>query len=209
MLKGKIVYLRLLEPEDYELTYKWRCDENYQNMICAPIRFNSKELERNWAKHYSTNDSRDMYLAICLVENDKMIGWYSINDIDYRNRKCFCGGIVVGDKIYKDGLAYQEAGVLAFCYIMEELNMNRVTGACLRENIVSRADMEASFWKLEGVERQAVFKNGKYHDVFHYAILRDEYYEHVRNGDYEDKIVRVGKIIRRLRKEMKEYSKDS
>ena len=202
MYKGKIVYLRLLEPEDAELTYKWRDDDSLQKMLCAPIRFNSKSLEKNWATHYSTNDSRDIYLAICLVENDKMIGWYSINNIDFRNRKCHCGGIVIGDKQYKDGFAYREAGDLAFQYIINELNMNRVTGSCLKEHILSRADMEASYWRLEGIERQAIYKNGTYHDVCHYAILKDEYIEHLKNGDYDNLTLRVAKAVRKLRKEI-------
>lgn len=205
MYKGKLVYLRLLEPGDYELTYKWRNDDMYQKYICAPFNFNSKELEKNWATHYSTHDRTDMYLAICLVESDEMIGWYSINNIDHRNRKCHCGGIVIGDKRYRDGEAYQEAGHLAFQYIINELNMNRITGSCLKEHIISRAEMEAGFWQLEGIERQSIFKNGEYHDVCHYAILRDEYFEHKNNGDLDSrqKIRRIGKIVRRLKNELK------
>ena len=202
MYKGDLVYLRLLEPEDAELTYKWRDDDNLQKMLCAPIRFNSKELERNWAKHYSTNDSRDIYLAICLIENDQMIGWYSINQIDFRNRKCHCGGIVIGEIKYRDGFAYREAGDLAFKYIINELNMNRITGSCLKEHVLSRADMEASYWKLEGIERQAIFKNGQYHDICHYAILRDEYFEHLRNGDYDNLTLKIAKAVKKLRKEI-------
>jgi RimJ/RimL family protein N-acetyltransferase len=205
MYKGKIVYLRLLEPEDAELTYKWRDDDDLQKMLCAPIRFNSKELERSWATHYSTNDSRDIYLAICLIENDQMIGWYSINDIDFRNRKCHCGGIVIGDKRYRDGSAYREAGDLAFKYIINELNMNRITGSCLREHILSRADMEANYWTLEGVERQTIYKNGSYHDICHYAILRNDFFEHLKNGDYEEQtfVRNLGKAIKRIKAELK------
>lgn len=205
MYKGKIVYLRLLEPGDYEHTYKWRNDNMYQTYICAPFNFNSKELEKNWASHYSTHDRTDMYLAICLVENDEMIGWYSINNIDHRNRKCHCGGIVIGDKRYRDGLAYQEAGNLAFDFMIYELNMNRVTGSCLFEHIMSRAQMEAKYWQLEGIERQSLYKNGTYHDVCHYAILKDEYLKHLQNGDYDETqiIRRVAKRIKELRTELK------
>ena len=207
MYKGTTIYLRLLEPEDYEITYKWRNDYEIQRMICGPMRYISKEMEKNWALKKSLDNTNDIYLAICLIENDKMIGWYSINDIDYRNRKCVCGGIVIGDKNYKDGTAYQEAGRLAFDYIINELNMNRISGSCLREHIMSRADMEASFWTLEGIERQAIFKNGKYHDICHYAILRDEYLDHVKNGDYDNRLQTLANIIKRLRKEERTKSK--
>ena len=131
----------------------------------------------------------------------KLIGWYSINNIDHRNRKCHCGGIVIGDKRYRDGMAYREAGKLALRYILYELNMNRVTGSCLKEHILSRADMEASYWKLEGIERQAIFKNGEYHDICHYAILRDEYFEHLNNGDFDNLTLKIAKAVKKLRKE--------
>ena len=70
---------------------------------------------------------------------------------------------------------------------------------------MSRAEMEASFWTLEGIERQSIFKNGEYHDICKYAILRDEYFEHKRNGDFDprQKTRRLGVIIRRLRNELK------
>lgn len=205
MYRGKYVYLRLLEPEDYVNTYRWRNDLGMQSTIGGPVRFISKEMERNWAQKVSLDNTRNLYLAICLIENDKMIGWYSINDIDFRNRKCFCGGVVIGEKEYRDGLAYKEAGDLAFMYIINELNMNRITGTCLKEQVMSRAIMEASFWRLEGVAREAIFKNGKYHDICHYAILRSEFFEHLHNGDFEEStyIRNVGKAIKRIKAELK------
>lgn len=202
MLKGKTIYLRLFEPEDYQKTYEWHNDFDIQKSTCGPLRFVSKEIEKDWVLSKATNNQKDIYLAICLIENDQMIGWYSINQIDYRNRKCHCGGIVIADKKYRDGAAYREAGDLAFKYIINELNMNRITGSCLKEHILSRADMEASYWKLEGIERQAIFKNGQYHDICHYAILRDEYFEHLRNGDYDDLTLKIAKVVKKLRKEI-------
>ena len=84
--------------------------------------------------------------------------------------------------------------------------MNRVTGSCLKEQVMSRAMMEASFWKLEGIAREAILKNGKYHDICHYAILRSEYLEHLKKGDYEESTVmrNIGKAIKRIKAELKE-----
>jgi RimJ/RimL family protein N-acetyltransferase len=196
--------LRLFEPEDYEKTYVWHNDFELQKSTCGPLRFISKEIEKNWVLSKATHNQTDIYLAICLIESDEMIGWYSINNIDYLNRKCHCGGVVIGDKRYRDGNSYHEAGKLAFDYIINELNMNRVTGSCLREQILSRAVMEASYWKLEGIERQSVYKGGCYHDVCRYAILREEYLTHLRNGDYEDQVARMAKLVLKLRKDFKD-----
>ena len=172
MLVGDVVYLRLFEPEDFEKTYLWHNDVELQKWTCGPVKIVSKEIEKNWVLSKTNSNSKELYLAICVRETDEMIGWYSISDIDYLNRKCHCSGVVIGDKRYRDGEAFKEAGSLAFKYIINELNMNRVSGSCLKEHVLSRAEMEASYWTLEGVERQAVYKNGGYHDVCHYAILR-------------------------------------
>lgn len=201
MLKGNTIYLRLFEPEDFEKTYLWHSDFNLMKSTCGPIRFVSKEIEKQWVLSKSANNQKDIYLAICIIESDEMIGWYSISDIDFLNRKCHCSGVVIGDKRYRDGDAYQEAGRLAFKYILDELNMNRITGSCLKEHILSRAHMETSFWKLEGIERQAIYKNGKYHDICRYAILRDEYFEHLRNDDFSNYTLRLAKAVKRLKKE--------
>lgn len=203
MLRGEYIYLRLFEPEDYEKTYLWHNDFELQKSTCGPIRFVSKDIEKKWVLSKAIDNRSEIYLAICLNSTDEMIGWYSITSIDFLNRKCHCSGIVIGDKKCRDGFEYMEAGKLAFKYIINELNMNRISGACLKEHILSRAEMESSFWRLEGIERQAIFKNGSYHDICRYAILREEYLDHLRNGDYDNKkkLKRMADAIRRLKKE--------
>ena len=206
LYKGNVIYLRLLEPEDYETTHAWRVNFDMQKMTCGPIRFISKEMEKNWVQSKSISNISETYLAICLVENDKMIGWISINDIDHRNQKCKCGGIVIGDKQHQDGMAAFEAGRLMLSYIFDELNMNMVRGACLKEHVFSRANMEAKFYVLEGVERDGIFKGGKFHDIMHYSLCRRDWRKHVENGDYEDNkvIKRIVKLIKQMRGEKNE-----
>ena len=202
MIKGECIYLRLFEPEDYEKTYLWHNDPELQKSTSGPIRFVSKEIEKQWVLSKSTNNRSEIYLAICTIETDEMIGWYSISNIDLLNRKCYCSGIMIGDKRYRDGDAYMEAGNLAFSYIIDELNMNRVTAGCLSTHILSRAQLEANYWRLEGIERQSIYKNGSYHDICNYAILREEYLEHLQKGDYNPSIIlrRIAQIAKQLRK---------
>ena len=129
-----------------------------------------------------------------------MIGWYSINNIDFQNRKCHLGGVVIGEKQYRDGFAHKEAGKLATEYVFNQLNMHKATGSCLSTHIMSRASMEAGGWHFDGVERDAFFKDGQYHTICHYSILENEY----RNAPiYESEIEYAKKIVeisRRIKK---------
>lgn len=204
MLIGKSIYLRMFVPEDYEQTYLWHSDPDIQETICGPRRFISKEIEKQWALKKSTDDSTSIYLAICDIKTDQMIGWYSINNIDYKNRKCHLGGVVIGDKAYRDGSAHREAGKLATDFVFNQLNMHKATGSCLFTHVMSRAAMEVGSWHFDGIERDAFFKDGKYHTICHYSLLEDEY-RALHYGDdelsYAKKIVVIAK---RLKKEIKD-----
>lgn len=201
MLKGNFIYLRMLEPEDYELTHKWHTDYNIQKMTCGQFRFVSKAIEKNWAMAKSTANAHDIYLAICANENNRMIGYISINEIDYVHRSCHCGGVVVGEKQYRNMREYVEAVSLVHDYAFNHLNMNRISGACLEEHMMSRAEMEGFYYDLEGIEREAIFKNGCYHDKRNYALMSKTYFEHKEKEDYElDAIIRrIAHIVKKMK----------
>ena len=44
--------------------------------------------------------------------------------------------------------------------------------------------MEATGYKFEGYARQAVYKDGKYHDQCVYSLLREDYYDMMERGEY-------------------------
>lgn len=198
---GNTIYLRLFEESDFENTYLWRNDFELQVMTAGPIRFVSKEIEKEWVVSKSKSNAKELYLAICAKENGKMIGYYSVTDIDLLNRSCHCGGILIGDKDYRDGVAYLEVHHLVHRFLFQQLNMHRISGACLREHIISRAHMEASNWKLEGIKRDAIFKNGCYHDIFEYSLLDCEYQQFIQNpisqADYIKRFVAISKQIKK------------
>lgn len=203
-MKGKSFYLRLFEPEDYENTYKWHNDWDIQQMTSGTIRFVSKEIERKWVYEKATNNSKDIYLAICLNETDEMIGYISLNNIDMLNRTVHGGGIVI-DKQYQNGEIWYEAGALVRQYAFDILNVNRYTASCLAEHKASRMIVEACGYQLEGIRRQAVYKNGQYHDVCCYSILREEYYALLQDGEYT-----FSKFLKRMRALKQMYNvKDS
>ncbi len=203
MLVGEHIFLRLFEPDDYILTHRWHSDPEIQTTICCPRRIISKEIEKNWVASKSTNNIKDIYLAICLKETDEMIGWYSINNIDYQNRCCHLGGVVIGEKRYRDGLVHREAGSLVTAYVFNQLNMHKATGSCLQDHIMSRSSMEVSGWHYDGIERDAFFKDGKYHTICHYSILENEYRTFIPFANEVDYAKKIVEISRRIKSELK------
>jgi hypothetical protein len=184
MLKGNTIYLRMLEPEDWELTFNWHNDPDIQRLTCGPIRVVSKEIEKAWVNSKATNNRNELYLAICLNSDQRMIGYTSLGKIDNINQSCFWSGVVIGDKKNQDGIALAESTALLLDYVYTQMNMNRVTGTCLSQHLFSNAMLKGLFFQQEGLERSSIYKNGKFNDICLYSLLKDEYLLHKENGDY-------------------------
>ena len=179
------IFLRAFEVEDYLLINKWRNDINIQMSTCGTFRYVSSEMEKEWVKSKIMNNKTEVYLAICMNDDSrKMIGYVSINNINYLNRTAHGGGIVIGDKEFRDGEIRYRVGLLIREYVFDWLNMNRFTGACLAHHKESEYMMLATGYICEGVERQAVYKNGKYYDKKVFSILREDYYSLLQDGYY-------------------------
>lgn len=177
------IYLRGFKESDTEQINKWRNDRSIQALVSSPFRYVSEAIEREWVKSKMMENRRDIYLAVCLKSDDTLIGYVSINNIDYVSRTAAGGGVVL-DRKYQDGIARYELGMLIRELVFDQLNINRYEGRCLREHTTSRIVMEATGYKFEGYARQAVYKDGTYHDQCVYSLLRGDYYDMMSHGDY-------------------------
>ena len=198
------ILFRAFEPEDYLLINRWRNDPEIQKMTVGTFRYVSSEMEKTWLQNKMMNNTKEIYLAICLKENPKkMIGYTSINDIDYINRSAHGGGIVIGETEFRDGVIRHEVGIKIRAYVFDTLNMHRFSGACLAEHITSRITIEANGFVLEGRKRKAVYKNGEYHDLLLFSLLREEYYTLLVQGAYMMK-----NYVHRVKELKKLYKKE-
>lgn len=179
------IFLRSFELDDHILINQWRNDPEMQKLVSGNFRYVSLEMEKEWVRQKMMSNTKEIYLAVCLNDDSRrMVGYTSVNDIDYVNRSARGGGVVIGDKQYRDGEIRHEVGVLIRELVFDHLNMNRFTAACLAEHKTSRIMIEAYGFQLEGIRRQAVYKNGIYHDQLMFSLLREEYYRLMEKGQY-------------------------
>ncbi|MDR0981645.1 MAG: GNAT family N-acetyltransferase [Culturomica sp.] len=197
----KSIFFRAFEENDYLLINQWRNDPKIQALTGKYFRYVSSLMEKEWVKDKMMHNTKDIYLSICLNdESKKMIGYISINDIDYVNRTACQGGLVLGDPIAHDGTIWIESILSILEYNFNHLNMNRVYGNSLVEHKLTRIMCEASFQQMEGVGRQAVYKDGRYHDIYFWGLLREDYFRHKEAGDYE-----VNAMVKRVIALRKKY----
>lgn len=167
----KRVYLRAFEPDDYKTTIKWRKDDEIWDMLGGTKYFVSEAYEKQWIENTIFN-SKDVKLAVCLVENDKHIGNVYMTNINEINRSCH-SHVLIGEKEYWGHGYAREALQLAIDYMFNERNMHRIQANVLTSNIASLKMHEKCGYKLEGTLREAVYKNGKYQDQYVLALVNN------------------------------------
>lgn len=196
----KTVFFRSFEEEDAELIYKWMNDDDLKKMSVGVNRRICKEESIDWVRN-RMRDSRDhVFWAICSVDTGKMIGYAQITDIHYINRSANFSGIVIGDKDYQDGFAWMETYLFVLEYVFERLGLHRLYGSSIVGHKQSNIAGELFLFKLEGILRDATYKNGRYYDMRISSILKNEYLENKKKGAYDYKAIL--KRIKQLRKKI-------
>ena len=127
------VYLRSFEYEDLKLIHQWHTNEGINMLTGWNKFFISKERERKWIEDKMLNDHNQIYCAICKDENQKMMGYTSLNEIDYINWKAFWRGLVIGDKSNRNKWFATSALIQILTYGFYELGLNKITGKWLKD----------------------------------------------------------------------------
>ena len=84
-------------------------------------------------------------------------------------------GIVIGEKDYWSKNYGMEAARLLIDYGFQQLNLHRISSTALAFNERSIRFHRKLGFREEGRLRQAMFKNGQYHDLVQFGLLREEW----------------------------------
>lgn len=190
------VTFRDFEERDIDFIYKCKNDVKLNSMIVGQFKPFSYEDAVKWVHGCMGEHETFKFQAIATNdEEERIIGWLSLSDIDTVNHKACYHGLVIGDKDYQDGFAWIES----YLFIMEQAfdvyKLNRLYGTHLKEHKTSSFSIELFHWSYEGCEGQSIFKNNRYYDLNFVGILREEYNRSKELGEYE-----LSSIIRRFRK---------
>ena len=177
------VYLRAMEYSDLNLINQLHNHKDINKSTAGNTFFVSSEYDRKWLEDKMINNQKQIYWMICLKETSQAIGYVSLSDIDHWNKKIFLSGYTISPEFSGKGYA-TEAAKLAIQYAFEELGMNRIEGRFLDDNAASQRVGSKLGYVQDGILRDYVFKNGRYHDVIFSSILRSDYEKLKEQGVY-------------------------
>jgi len=142
-----------------------------------------------WESHQSITDSRDYIFdivqqnyrrrvpspwAVTLKKDtQRVIGtvgcfWVS------KNARSMELAYALGVNYWGQGLMTEASrAVMDYCFL--EFDLNRIQSRCITENKGSARVMEKAGMSFEGTLREALFRRGRYWDLHHYAVLRNDW----------------------------------
>jgi RimJ/RimL family protein N-acetyltransferase len=169
-LKGETIALRALNEKDIE--------GNYQHWLNDPeiVQFNShgrfpmtpEKLSEFVQSSLKSNTS--LVLAVIAMSTQKHIGNISLQSINWVDRNAEIA-FLLGEKEYWGKGVMLEAGQLLIRHGFDTLNLHRIYCGTSSANAGMQKLAEKLKMKQEGVRKEALFKEGFYHDIIEYGIL--------------------------------------
>jgi RimJ/RimL family protein N-acetyltransferase len=176
MLEGNKVLLRPVRRSDLQYFLRWYNDQEVTQYLSMYLPM-TEMAEEKWIEDLGTIRARtDAPFVIEAVEADdvKPIGSTGLTGINAKDHNASFG-IAIGDKDYWSKGYGTEAARLLVNYGFDQLNLHRVNSSAVSFNERSiRMHLKVGF-KEEGRQREAIFKNGRYHDHVIFGILRAEW----------------------------------
>jgi RimJ/RimL family protein N-acetyltransferase len=172
-LRGELVYLRPLEPEDADVVHRWFEDTRVQTLMGDPPVSLASRRQR-YAEAAKT-DGPDLFrFVICLLDDDRPIGRVDLFELDRRNGSA-AFGITIGEpELWGRGFGTDAVNALVD-FAFGQLRLERVWLDTDEHNARAQAAYVKAGFTQEGRFRRAWYQNGRWSDDIRMALLRQEW----------------------------------
>jgi len=169
-----MIYLRELTGADVAIINEWRRDKELLSHLVAPFRYINMETEQKWFDDYLTKRDNNLRCAICSTKTNEIVGAVYLLNIDHVSRSAELGILIGKRELLNKGVGFF-AMKLMLDHAFLNLNLHRVYAAILEYNERSIHVAETLGFHREGVLRESVYKDGKYHNQVPMGALKHEY----------------------------------
>ena len=170
-LVGDRIYLSPRNSEDVEKFTEWLNDFETTDYTGRSGILTTLDGER---KYLEENSNPEATFVIVTLEDNKIIGTVSLEDINWINRTATLG-IFIGDIEFRSKGYGTEAIRLILEYGFKYMNLYNIKLDLMEFNERALKCYEKCGFKEYGRRRKCKFVNGKYYDSISMDILADEF----------------------------------
>lgn len=173
MLTGRLVRLRPVEPHDLDFLADLANDPAIRGNVVGwdwPV---ARCAQSAWLEAADSNRCVRR-LTVADASTDEALGLTGLWDIDWHNRSAVSGVKLMPGRAPKG--AGTDTIMLIMAWSFYELGLRRLYSTILDFNAASLgAYVRRCGWRVEGREREAVFRKGGWHDLLRVAALRSDF----------------------------------
>jgi len=172
---GERVRLRPLRRSDAETSVVWRNDPVIRENLLG-YRFPvTEKMEEKWFESALDDQSRlRVVFAIETIEDAVLIGFINLNQIDWIAKNCYFGISIGNKKYHGKGLAPESMRIM-FRYAFDCLNLRKICLEVATFNNNAVALYNKFGFVEEGLLKEHIYLEGKYHDVILMRIFDHEF----------------------------------
>jgi RimJ/RimL family protein N-acetyltransferase len=162
------IALRKIEREDLPILKELKNESWFGT---HNINFLNDLDQERWFE--SLNNKTHLILIGIEIKSGEKVGLYKIQNIDWYNRTYDSSHDVF--KSHR-GMGFSKPVLCAGTdFAFEVLNMNRIDGQVLENNIASMKSAEYAGFTKEGVRRKSIYKCGEWLDSIHIGLLKRDW----------------------------------
>lgn len=172
VLRGKRIFLRLIEREDLVQRVQWINDAAIQATLNYDYPVSLAKTEK-WFDGIVMDPSRKDF-SVFTIESNEYIGFSGFINIDKLVNKAEMY-VVIGDRRYWGGGYGTETYRVTINYGFTELGLNKIYGYQLTHNQAAHRIVEKLGWQRDGLLRQDKYSHGRIVDRYMVSILREDW----------------------------------
>ena len=178
MIRGKKVFFRAVERTDLKLLADWANDPDISRLVVGWSFPVSMAAQEEWYLRSLNDTGTQRFIVESQNKDEGAIGLTGLWHIDWHDRNALTA-LKLGPQAVR-GKGYGTDAILTMMsYAFFNVGLHRLWSAILPYNVASyRAYVVKCGWKVEGMLREEVFRDGRYSDLYRVGVLRDDVLDH-------------------------------
>lgn len=172
-IEGETIYFLPQSSENVELYAKWQNDPRVRKYSRNIMPHRVEDIKK-WFEPHEGRISNFIFFDIWHKKDKKPIGNIMLTNIDWINRWANVG-LTIGEPEYWNKNIATEATELILEYAFNELNLYKLHGGVIIDNVASWKVAEKIGFIFEGIKKHEFFVDGKYADVKTYFLLKEDW----------------------------------
>jgi diamine N-acetyltransferase len=161
--------INLMGREDLEDARKLHNDETVLSQLTDPTHVTEK-MQYSWYENLSNSSTSLRYVCRSL-DYGKLVGVFRIDNLDEINKSVMIG-LDIAPEYRRMGFAVEIYNFF-INYFFKEQEFHRVYLCTLESNLAAQSLYLKLGFALEGVQKEAILRNGSWVNLLNYSLLHD------------------------------------